>query len=184
MTQASPSPSTPSSKLVDTPCLFCDEGGNKKEMRKAATLHLDKKVNDCAQLLGDKHLLSQLSSSGIITINAVCHCACLNQLYSKLEMVKCDMTESHVTPVIWAHVLNELLNFIEDNRGSGMLLAMGDSMALYNKCLAARRSCFSLHQMQCNTSLRGYWAYNSWQQASTHELLLVSSFWRWPKQMT
>ena len=37
------SPSTSLSEPVDTPCLFCDEVGNKKELRKAATLGLDKK---------------------------------------------------------------------------------------------------------------------------------------------
>ncbi len=51
--------------------MFCDEVGNKKELRKAATLGLDNKVNDCVWLLGDKHLLSKLSAGDMIAINAV-----------------------------------------------------------------------------------------------------------------
>jgi hypothetical protein len=91
-------------------------------MRKAAAFRLDKKVNDCAPLLGDICLLSELSSSDMVTINVAYHSTCQNQLYSKLEMVRCDMIESHVTRVIWACVLKELLDFIEDNHGSGMPL--------------------------------------------------------------
>ena len=48
----SPSPSN----LVDMQCFFSGEVGNKIELRKAATLGLDKKFKDCAVFLGDKHL--------------------------------------------------------------------------------------------------------------------------------
>ena len=69
VTQALPFAS--SSEPIDTPCLFCDELGNKKELRKAATVGLDKKVKDCARVLGDKNLLSKLSAGDLISINAV-----------------------------------------------------------------------------------------------------------------
>ena len=119
-------------------CLFCDELGNKKELRKAATLGLDKKkVNDCAQVLGDKDLLSKLSAGDLIAINAVYHRACLTRLYRKVETVGCDNTESHNTQVMRAHVLNELLDFIEDNHGSGESLAMTHLTTLYDKRIAA-----------------------------------------------
>ena len=68
ITQASPSPSTFSSEPVNTPCPFCDEVANKKELRKAATLGLDKKVNDCARVLGDKHLFPPVTFCRIATL--------------------------------------------------------------------------------------------------------------------
>ena len=41
-------------KPVATPvCFFCDEVGNKQELRKASTFGLDKRVRDCVQMLGD-----------------------------------------------------------------------------------------------------------------------------------
>ena len=46
---------------------------NRQELRKASTLGLDKKVRDCAQMLGDKRLLRKLSSGDMVAIDAVYH---------------------------------------------------------------------------------------------------------------
>lgn len=135
-------------KTEDTPCFFCDEVGNKKELRKAATLGLDKKVRDCAQALGDKHLLSKLSAGDMIAVDAVYHCACLTRLYRKAEMVGCDMAESHKTRVMRAHVLNELIDFIEDHRSSGKTLAMADLTSLYDDRLVV----LGFPEVKCNTT--------------------------------
>ena len=43
----------------------------------------------------------------------------LTGFYRKAESVGRDMTESCRTQVIRAHVLQELLDYIEDKRGSG-----------------------------------------------------------------
>ena len=86
--------------LATTVCFFCDEVGNKQNLRKAATLGLDKRVRDCAQMLGDKRLLCKLSSGGMVAIDAVYHRACLTRFYRKAETVGCDMTESYKTQVI------------------------------------------------------------------------------------
>ena len=51
--------------------------------------------------------------------------------------VGCDMTKSYKTQVIWAHVLNDLLDFIKDRRGSGTTLAKADLTSLCDKCIAA-----------------------------------------------
>ena len=92
ITQASAS--TSSSKLLDTPCLLCDdhEVSNKKEMMKGTTFQLHKKVNDYAQLLNDKCLLSQFSAGDMIAI-----LMCLSLHMPELAIqesrdVKCDMT--------------------------------------------------------------------------------------------
>ena len=85
---------------------------------------LDKKVNDRTQVLDNKRLLSKLSTGDLIIINAVYHRACLTRLYRKVETVGCDIAETHNKQVMRAHVLNELLDFIEDNCGSGESLTM------------------------------------------------------------
>lgn len=108
-TEAAPSQSSSSKDtVVNTPCFFCGEVGNRSELRKAATLGLDTKVRECVEVLGDKHLLGQLSAGDMVAIDAIYHCACLTRLYRKAATVECDMTENHATQVIRAHVLNEL----------------------------------------------------------------------------
>ena len=116
---------------------FCDEMGNKQELKKASTFVVDKRVRDCAYLIGDKRLLCKRSLGDMVAIDAIYHCACLIRFYRKEKSVGCDMTESYKTQVIRAHVLNELLDYIEDKRGSGTTLAMSDLTSLYEKPLAS-----------------------------------------------
>ena len=147
-TQSLPTPSTSSYGLVNKPCLFCGEVGNKKELRKAATLGLDKKVKECAHILGDKHLLAQLAVGDMVSMDAVYHRACLTRLYRKVETIGCDISESNETQVIRAYVLNELLEFIEDHRGTGDSLAMADLTVLYDK----RTADLGFPHIKCNTT--------------------------------
>ena len=88
--------------------------GNKQELRKASTLGLEKRVRDCAYLIGDKRLLCKLSLDDMVAIDAIYHCACLTGFYRKAESVGCNMTESCKTQVLRAHVINELLDHIDD----------------------------------------------------------------------
>ena len=142
-------PSKSSSETLNTPeCFFCDEVGDKKELRKALNLGINKKVNDCAQLLGDKHLLKKLASGDMIAINAVYHRTCLTRLYRRTENVGCDTTERYNTQVIRAQVLNEILDFIKDKRHSGAPIDMVDLISLYDKRLAA----LGFPHITCNTT--------------------------------
>ena len=61
------------------------------------------------------------------------------------------MTESYKTQVIRAQVLNELLNFIEDKRGSRSPIAMADLTSLYDKRLAA----LGFPHIKCNATRLG-----------------------------
>ena len=99
-------------------------------------------------MLGNKCLLRKLSSGDMDAIDAVYHRACLTRFYRKAETVGCDMTESYKTQVIRAHVLNALLDYIEDKRGSGTTLAMADLTSLYDKRLAA----LGFSHVKCNTT--------------------------------
>ena len=74
--------------------------GNKKELRRAVTLGLDRKVKECAQVVVDRHILAQLAAGDMVAINAVFHCACLTRLYRKAETVGCDSTDSNATQVM------------------------------------------------------------------------------------
>ena len=64
-------------------CFFCDEMGNKQELRKASTFGLDKRARDCAYLIGDKRLLCKLSFNEMVVIDAVYHRACLTRFIGK-----------------------------------------------------------------------------------------------------
>ena len=85
----------------------------------------------------------------MVTIDAVYHRACLTRFYRKPETVGCDMTERYKTQVMRAHVLNELLDYIEDKRGSETTLAMADLISLCEKRLARAALVFS--HAKCNT---------------------------------
>ena len=75
----------------------------------------------------------------MVAIDVVYHHACLTRFYREAGSVGCDMTENYKTQVIRAHVLNELLDYIEDKRGSGTTLAMADLTSLYDKHLILAR---------------------------------------------
>ena len=137
------------SKIMNTStCIFCDEVGDKNELRKASTLKLNKKVNDCAKLLRDKELLTKLSSGDMIAIDAVYHRACLTQLYRRADSICFDTTENNSAQVIRAHVLNEILDFINDKRDSRASIAMVDLTSLYDNRLAAH----GFPHIKCNTT--------------------------------
>ena len=140
-TQASSMPSTSS-------CIFCGEVGNKKELRRASTLGLDRKVKECAQVVGDRSLLVKLAAGDMVAIRALYHRACLTRLYRKAEIIGCDANESNETQVIRAYALNELLDFIENYRGSGESMAMTDLAALYDK----RTVGLGFPAIKCNTT--------------------------------
>ena len=75
-------------------------------MRRAATFGLDKQVKECADLLGEKHILTKLAAVHMITIDAAYHQAYLTKLYRKAATVGRYDTERNKTQVIRAHVLN------------------------------------------------------------------------------
>ena len=63
--------------VATTVGFFCAAMGNKHELRKASTLGLDKRNNDCAHLLGDKCLLRKLSFSHAMGFRAGSYSLCL-----------------------------------------------------------------------------------------------------------
>lgn len=84
----------------------------------------------------------------MVAINAVYHRACLTTLYSQATTVGCDKTENHANHVITAHVMNDLLDFIEENQGTRESMATTDLTALYDKRIAA----LTVYHLKCNTT--------------------------------
>lgn len=82
-------------------------------------------------------MLCQLSGGDMIAITAVYHRMYMTWLYRKAKTVGCDTTESHAIQMIRAHVLKELLDFIENKCGSRAPLAMSDGFP-YIQCNTAR----------------------------------------------
>lgn len=121
---------------LEPKCLFCDGVGDQKDMRKASTLGLNQKVTDAARKIGDARLLGKLIKGDMIAIGAMYHRSCLSKLYRNADAVDHATTESYTNRVLKAQVLNELLEYIEDHRGSGTVLSMAKLTALYDKRLA------------------------------------------------
>ena len=144
----SPIPLTSSCKPAKAACIFCEEVRNKTELRRAATLFLERKVKECAEIVGDKRLLTQLAAGDMVAIDAVYHHAFVTKLSRRAETIGCHMTETNETRVIRAHVLNELLDFIEDYDGSGESLLMAKLTTLYDKQTAA----WVFSDIKCHTT--------------------------------
>ena len=117
-------------KPVATPvCIFCDEIGDKQESRKASTFGLDKRVRDCAYLIGDKCQLCKLSSDNMVAIDAVYHRACLTQFYQS-PLILTELFQHNLINVSYLtacylyqvmmtlHFLNDVANDAESTQKS------------------------------------------------------------------
>jgi hypothetical protein len=122
---------------VQSGCIFCGKVGNKKELRKAATLGLDNKVKECAKILDDTNLLAKLAGGNLISIDALYHLPCLTRLYRQASAIGCDATENSEIQIIRAHVFDEVIDYIEDYCGSGESLQMAKMTSLYDNKIAA-----------------------------------------------
>ena len=63
--------------VATTVGFFCAAMGSQQELRKVSTLGFDKRVKDCAHLLGDKCLLRKLSFSHAMGFRAGSYSLCL-----------------------------------------------------------------------------------------------------------
>ena len=106
-------------------------------MRKVSTLGLNQRVSDAARKISEIKLQGKLSEGDMIALDAVYHLACLSSLYRKADAVDHGSSESHSVKIIKAQTFEELIDYIEDHRGSGTVLSMAKLTALYDKCLAS-----------------------------------------------
>ena len=93
---------------------FCDETG--ENLRRAATLTLDRKVRAAATKLEDLKLLTKLAASEMPAIDAYYHPGCLTALYNRLRSISSKEEENITTQLsLEAIALAELVAYIEDN---------------------------------------------------------------------
>ena len=118
-------PSTSSTDLAD-PCYFCTTvvDKNDNDYGKASTLKLDKRVRNCAETLNDQ----SLTASGDMGATDACYdCNCLTSLYNKASHnTGSSASEYNTIQIAKAQVLNKLIDFIEEKRGTGKSLTMSD----------------------------------------------------------
>ncbi len=118
-------------KPCPEPCIFCNVVGDPHELRKCSTLELDKKVNECATIIGDENLLAKLAGTDIIAIDAYYHRSCLTKLYRKAENILKNQPEDE-EQIIKEQVLIELIDFIEEARSTGKVIMLSTLTSLFD----------------------------------------------------
>ena len=130
---------TPIEQSTDVVCIFCKDGGG-KDMRKAHSepdQGLDKKVKDAAKVVGNTRLLSELAGTDMVAIDAVYHLHCLTRLFRQRDAIERDNSETCDIQLLKARAFADLVNFIEDQRGTGVALSMASLNDMYEKRLSS-----------------------------------------------
>ncbi len=95
-------------------CFICGEYGARDSgsgFYRVATLEVDRKVRECAQITGDKALLRRITNADLIALDAHYHRLCLVKLYKKAQLVKKEETgEDEQNSVLKAQALSELID--------------------------------------------------------------------------
>jgi hypothetical protein len=117
----------------DDPCIFCNQYGG--TLHKAATMALNKRVNQCARKLGDRHLLAKLAAGHDTTaINTVYHLNCLSRLYKKAKSVD-NVEQDSSLAMLKAQAFSELVDFVESHRGTSTVFIVAELVDLYTSRL-------------------------------------------------
>ena len=95
-------------------CFLCGEYGARdfgSGFYIVATLEVDRKVRECAQITGDKALLRIIINGALIALDAHYHLLCLAKLYKKAKHMKKEETgEAEQNSVLKAQALSELID--------------------------------------------------------------------------
>ena len=83
-------------------CFFCGELGDRKDIRRASTLSVNKYLNDAARRIGDMELLGKLSKGDMVAADAVYDLYCLSSVYRKADAVDHASSETYSDKVIKA----------------------------------------------------------------------------------
>ena len=97
---------------------------------------LDKKIKDAALITGNMKLHSELSHTDVVAINAIYHLRCLTELYRQQDAVHRNIHNNYNDQVILAQAFNDLIEYIECQRGCGVKLTMKTLTNMYEKRLA------------------------------------------------
>ena len=122
---------------TDQICFFCKNPDDKNDLRKVSSLSLHDRVNEAARKIGDAELLAKMSGGDMIALNAMYHLKCLTNLYRKADAVDHSSEETYNCKIAKAQAFQELADYIEEHRGSGVILMMTDLKTLYENRLAS-----------------------------------------------
>ena len=95
-------------------CFLCGEYESKdfsSGFFRVATFEVDRKVRECAHIIGDEVLLRKIYNGDLIALDAHYHRLCLVKLYKKAKLLKNeDSDEAVQESVLRAQALSELID--------------------------------------------------------------------------
>ena len=128
------------SSIENRACFLCDKEAPLSDLRKAMTLELDERLNECAKNLNDGKLLAVLSSGDIVAQELKYHRSCLTTLYNRerafLSTLECEKNQTSsdkdVHPIVFAELL---IHVIETKLGTEgpVVFRLAELVDLYNQ---------------------------------------------------
>ena len=111
-------------------CFICDKEATSSELRKAMTINLNKRVNECALTLNDGKLLARLSGGDVIAQELQYHAECLADLYNRessyLRAIKRLEKEHANEEDAHPQAFSELVTYLVETTRSGEVLQSFD----------------------------------------------------------
>eukprot|EP00795_Rhopilema_esculentum_P005342 gene5342-514_t len=93
-------------------CFLCDEEEKESALRKASTMNLNERLNQCSRILNDGKLLALLSAGDAVAQDLMYHPKCLASLYKRVR--------SHIA------TQNDHLNHDEDSENQSLAVAFSE----------------------------------------------------------
>lgn len=101
-------------------CFLCEKEAPTSELRQVMTMHLEKRLNECAQKLNDGRLLAKLSEGDAIARELKYHVTCLTDLYNKeranMRSIKRQKEELPLEKDAFPLVFSELVIYIVETK--------------------------------------------------------------------
>lgn len=123
-------------------CFLCEREEPDSELRQVMTMHLNKRLNECAQKLNDGRLLAKLSGGDAIAQELKYHMQCLTDLYNRertyirttMRQEQYQKLEEDVHPLAFS----ELVIYIVESKSScdgPVVFRLADMVQLYRERL-------------------------------------------------
>lgn len=130
------------SSLENNMCFLCAQEAPKSDLRRAMTMELDRRLNECARNLEDGKLLATLSAGDVVAQELKYHCNCLRALYNRERdyMTRKENRESQSSKDkdIYPLVLSELLVYVVETKSNAdgpAVFRLADLVSLYKQRL-------------------------------------------------
>ena len=121
---------------------LCEKQEPKSELRKAITMELDQRLNECARDLNDGKLLARLTGGDIVARELKYHRSCLTALYNRerahIATIAKESKDQSREKEIYPLVFSELLAYIVETKLSTdgpVVFKLADLVSLYKQRL-------------------------------------------------